>query len=130
MAAAEAKPDTERSIAAQIPLLRAENVRATRSNPEKPVSRPDPVRHQQAQFRGWGVSGIGLSLGAGAAIALRQVANELYGASALDPAVLAAVAALLAAVALAAWAGPARGATKVNPVIVLSENWPAHPVRS
>ena len=74
-------------------------------------------------------AGIGLSLGAGAAIALRQVANELYGVSALDPAALAAVVALLAAVALVAWAGPARGATKVNPVIVLSEDWPAHPVR-
>lgn len=67
--------------------------------------------------------GIGLSLGAGAAIALRQaVANELYGVSALDPAVLGGVVALLAAVALLACAGPARRATKVDPVIVLSEN--------
>ena len=67
--------------------------------------------------------GIGLALGVAAAVALRQVvAKELYGVSALDPAVLAAVVALLGGVALLACVVPARRALKVEPVIVLSEN--------
>jgi ABC-type antimicrobial peptide transport system permease subunit len=66
---------------------------------------------------------IGLALGITAAVALRQVvAKELYGVSALDPAVLAVVVVLLAAVALIACVVPARRALKVDPVIVLSEN--------
>lgn len=67
--------------------------------------------------------GIGLVLGLGAAVALRQaVANELYGVSALDPSVLASVVMLLGSVALLACFAPARRATKVDPVTVLSEN--------
>lgn len=67
--------------------------------------------------------GIGLALGLGAAVALRQaVANELYGVSALDPSVLASVVMLLGSVALLACFAPARRATKVDPVTVLSEN--------
>ncbi len=66
---------------------------------------------------------VGLALGIAAAVGLRRaLASELYGVSALDPAVLAAVVALLASAALVACVVPARRATKVDPVIVLNES--------
>jgi predicted permease len=67
--------------------------------------------------------GIGLVLGIAAAVGLRRaLASELYGVSALDPAVLAGVVALLASAALVACIVPARRATKVDPVVVLNES--------
>jgi predicted permease len=49
----------------------------------------------------------------------RLVASQLYGVSVNDPATLATVAALLAAVALLATYIPARRATKVDPLVAL-----------
>jgi predicted permease len=67
--------------------------------------------------------GIGLVLGIAAAVGLsRALASELYGVSALDPAVLAGVVALLASAALVACVVPARRAARVDPVVVLNEN--------
>jgi predicted permease len=64
----------------------------------------------------------GLALGALGAIALRKsLASELFGVSATDPAVLGAVTAVLALVALAACALPARRATKIDPIVALGE---------
>jgi putative ABC transport system permease protein len=51
----------------------------------------------------------------------RAVANEIYGVRPLDPMVIGAVIAVLAAIALVACALPARRAAHVNPVSVLSE---------
>jgi putative ABC transport system permease protein len=72
---------------------------------------------------GLGLVAMGLALGIAAALGLRRVVeNELYGVSALDPMVFAAVIATLALVALVACIGPARRATRVDPIIVLNEN--------
>ena len=66
--------------------------------------------------------GIGLILGvAGAAAIQRALENELYGVKPLDPVVMASVMAALTLVALTACLLPARRATEVDPVIVLSE---------
>ena len=55
-------------------------------------------------------------------MALRPVvAGQLYGVKPLDPAVMSAVILTLAAVGLAACFGPARRATRVDPVTVLRE---------
>ncbi len=65
---------------------------------------------------------LGLAAGlAGAAALRRLIESQLYGVSPLDPAVLATVAALLAAVALAACLVPARRATRVDPVTALRQ---------
>jgi putative ABC transport system permease protein len=70
--------------------------------------------------QGAALTGVGLVLGVGAAIAGgRLVARLLFGVSAHDPVVLAAVAMLLAVVALAASYAPARRAAAVDPVEVL-----------
>jgi putative ABC transport system permease protein len=66
--------------------------------------------------------GTGLLLGATGALVLRgTLERQLFGISAADPVVVTTVAALLAAVALTASALPARRATRIDPVIVLTE---------
>ena len=66
--------------------------------------------------------GTGLILGVGGSVALRSVvAGQLYGVKPLDPVVMSAVILMLAAVGLAACLGPARRATRVDPVTVLRE---------
>ncbi len=65
---------------------------------------------------------VGFALGFAGAFAMRQaLAGELYGVDPLEPAVLWAVAGLLAVVALAASALPARRASRIDPVIALTE---------
>jgi ABC-type antimicrobial peptide transport system permease subunit len=64
----------------------------------------------------------GFAVGAVGAIALRKsLESQLFGVSAADPIVLAAVTGLLALVAIAACALPARRATRIDPIIALSE---------
>lgn len=63
---------------------------------------------------------LGLVLGVVSAIFLQKaVASEIYGVRPLDPLVLATVMALLAIVALAACAVPARRAMRVDPMVAL-----------
>ena len=65
---------------------------------------------------------VGLGIGGGLAAAVwlaRYLRAELYTVSPLDPAVYAATAALLAAVAIAACLAPARRAIKVDPMVAL-----------
>jgi predicted permease len=62
----------------------------------------------------------GLILGVVGAVSLQKfVATEVYGVKPLDPLVLASVMALLAVVALAACAVPARRALRVDPIVAL-----------
>jgi predicted permease len=69
---------------------------------------------------GFQLVAIGLVLGMiGAASLQKAVASEVYGVSPLDPLVLASVMALLAIVALAACAVPARRAMRVDPMVAL-----------
>src|SRR5260370_9718136 len=69
---------------------------------------------------GFQLVAIGLVLGIiGAASLQKAVASEVYGVSPLDPLVLAGVMALLAIVALAACAFPARRAIPVHPMLAL-----------
>jgi len=64
----------------------------------------------------------GFGLGAVGALALRKsLESQLFGVSASDPLVLAAVTGLLAAVAVVACALPARRATRIDPIIALTE---------
>ncbi len=66
--------------------------------------------------------GGGFVLGAAGAIALRRsLESQLFGVSAADPIVLIAVTGILAAVAIAACALPARRATRIDPIVALSE---------
>jgi putative ABC transport system permease protein len=66
------------------------------------------------------MTGIGLVLGLGGALALsRLLATLLFGVGERDPATIGAVAVILAAVALLACYLPARRATRVDPVIAL-----------
>jgi predicted permease len=66
------------------------------------------------------VTGLGVVIGLAGALALSRVLERvLYGVSALDPATLAAVTALLAVVAMAATGIPARRAMGVEPVEAL-----------
>ncbi|MGC1416475.1 MAG: FtsX-like permease family protein, partial [Candidatus Acidiferrum sp.] len=63
---------------------------------------------------------IGLVLGIIGAILLQKaIASEIYGVRPLDPLVLGSVMAVLAIVALAACAVPARRAMRVDPIIAL-----------
>jgi predicted permease len=66
--------------------------------------------------------GAGFALGAIGAIALRKsLESQLFGVSAADPIVLAVVTTILAAVAVAACALPARRAMGIDPIVALSE---------
>jgi ABC-type antimicrobial peptide transport system permease subunit len=72
---------------------------------------------------GLGLTAIGLGLGLLGAFALtRLLASQLYGVTPTDPLTFGAVAALLALVALAATAVPARRAAAVNPLEALKSN--------
>jgi putative ABC transport system permease protein len=69
---------------------------------------------------GFQLVALGLVLGVVGAVFLQKaVASEIYGVRPLDPLVLASVMALLAIVALAACAVPARRAMRVDPMVAL-----------
>jgi predicted permease len=69
---------------------------------------------------GFKLVAIGLVLGIIGAVSLQKaVVNEIYGVRPLDPLVLLSVMGILAVVALAACAIPARRATQVDPIIAL-----------
>jgi ABC-type antimicrobial peptide transport system permease subunit len=71
---------------------------------------------------GAGLVGIGFLVGSAGALLLRRtLETQLFGISAADPAVMATVGGVLAVVALAACALPARRATRIDPVRVLTE---------
>ena len=64
----------------------------------------------------------GFVLGAIGAVLLRKsLESQLFGVSATDPLVLAAVTIILAVVAIAACALPARRATRIDPIVALAE---------
>jgi predicted permease len=64
----------------------------------------------------------GFGLGAIGAVTLRKsLESQLFGVSATDPFVLVAVTAILALVAVAACALPARRATRIDPIVALAE---------
>ena len=66
--------------------------------------------------------GLGFAAGAVGAIGLRNaLQSQLFGVSSTDPAVIAAVTGLLAAVAVVACALPARRATRIDPIVALTE---------
>ena len=78
----------------------------------------DILRRVVAQ--GLSLVAVGLAAGLAASLALgRFVASSLLGVPARDPSVLIGVSALLAAIALAASAFPARRAARVDPAIAL-----------
>lgn len=63
---------------------------------------------------------VGLALGVVGAVSMQKaVASEIYGVRALDPFVLGSVMVLLAIVAVAACAVPARRAMRVDPIVAL-----------
>jgi putative ABC transport system permease protein len=66
--------------------------------------------------------GIGFAVGAAGVVALKRTLDSLlFGVTAADPAVLAAVAVLLAGVAVGASSLPARRATRIDPVTALAK---------
>jgi predicted permease len=65
---------------------------------------------------------IGFGVGLAGAFAMRRaVQSELYGVDPMEPSVVGAVAGMLAVIALVACALPARRASRIDPVIALSE---------
>jgi len=65
---------------------------------------------------------IGLLIGAAGAFGLhRSLESQLFGIGASDPLVLTIVTLVLAAVAVIACAVPARRATKIDPIVALTE---------
>jgi len=65
---------------------------------------------------------VGLAVGLVGAVFLRVlIASQLFGVGAYDPGVLLAVTGILAVVSLIACLGPARRASKVDPVIALGQ---------
>jgi predicted permease len=65
---------------------------------------------------------VGFLVGLGGVFLLRRVLQgELYGVDAMQPGILGGVAALLAVVALAACALPARRAARIDPIVALVE---------
>src|SRR5262249_12870985 len=68
------------------------------------------------------LTAIGFAAGVIGARALRHtLESQLFGVSATDPYVLVGVTALLAVVAMLACAVPARRATRIDPILALSE---------
>jgi ABC-type antimicrobial peptide transport system permease subunit len=66
--------------------------------------------------------GIGLVLGGIGSLLLRHTLESLlFGVSATDPRVLFLVSGVLAAVAIVACCVPARRATKIDPLVALTE---------
>jgi predicted permease len=65
---------------------------------------------------------VGLAVGVAGAFAIRRaMESQLYGVSAMDPVVLAIVAAVLGVVAVLACAIPARRASRIDPLVALAE---------
>jgi putative ABC transport system permease protein len=72
---------------------------------------------------GLGLTAAGLGLGLiGALVLTRLLASQLYGVAPTDPVTFGAVTTLLALVALAATAAPARRAAAVNPLDALKSD--------
>ena len=68
------------------------------------------------------VLAVGFMAGAAGAFAIRRtMATQLYGIGAMDPTVFALVGGLLACVALVACSLPARRASRIDPLVALSE---------
>ncbi len=68
------------------------------------------------------LAGIGLVAGLAGAFAIRRaMESQLFGVGPMDPQVTAAVAVVLGAVALLACAAPARRASRIDPLIALSD---------
>ena len=65
---------------------------------------------------------VGLTLGFAGALALRSViASQLFGVGPLDPSVLGVVTVVLGVASVVACLAPARRATRVDPVIALTQ---------
>ena len=117
--------ELEAEVAAHLQLAIEENLR--RGMPAAEARRQALLRlggetqtkERQRETRGK-FSLLGIMLGIlGAIASMRILSSQLYGVSPADPATLASVAALVAAVALSACYIPARRAMLVDPIIAL-----------